>query len=235
MQRIAIIPVKRRSRRLPEKNIRLFNGAPMFVHTIAAAQDSELFSRIVVSTSDPEIMATARANGAEVHTRDVELDKDAARLVEVCTAVLDAETAMSRDYDLMVLLMATAPLRTAADIVSVVDLAEREPSGGALAVTKYSHPAHQALKVDADGTAGAMWPDLVAKREEEMPQLRVDNGSTYALHVGSFLEEKTFYVKSLRAYEMPRHRSVDLDDMEDLALLEFYAGLDDGRSGHQPA
>lgn len=234
MQRIAIIPVKRRSRRLPEKNLRLFRGAPMFVHSIVAARDSALFARIVVSTSDPEVMAMARANGADIHLRDPDLDKDAARLIDVCAAVLESEAAMKRTYDLMVLLMATAPLRTADDIASVVELAERESTGGALAVTPYAHPAHQALKVDADGKAHAMWPDLVAKREEEVPRLRVDNGSTYALHVSSFLEERTFYVQNLRAYEMPRSRSVDLDDMEDLTLLEYYADRDARRSGNRP-
>jgi CMP-N-acetylneuraminic acid synthetase len=227
--------VKRRSRRLPEKNIRTFDGAPMFVHSIAAAQKSGLFERIVVSTSDSVVVETSRTNGVDVHVRDKKLDQDEARLVDVCTAVLESEAVENRTYDLMVLLMATAPLRTAGDIAAVVDLAEREPVGGALAVTQYSHPAHQALKIDADGNANPMWPELVQKRAEEVPTLRVDNGSTYALHVASFREEKTFYVNNLRAYEMPRDRSVDLDEPEDLALLEFFAARNRIDSESSPA
>jgi CMP-N,N'-diacetyllegionaminic acid synthase len=203
MRRIAIIPVKRRSRRLPEKNIRTFDGAPMFVHSIAAAQKSGLFERIVVSTSDSVVVETSRTNGVDVHVRDKKLDQDEARLVDVCTAVLESEAVENRTYDLMVLLMATAPLRTAGDI--------------------------------ADGNANPLWPELVQKRAEEVPTLRVDNGSTYALHVASFREEKTFYVNNLRAYEMPRDRSVDLDEPEDLALLEFFAARNRIDSESSPA
>ena len=222
MRRLAIIPAKRRSRRLPEKNIRLFYGKPMFVYSIEAAHAAGLFSRIIVSTSDAEIAGLARTSGADVHIRDSKLEEDTVQLVDVCAAVIAEETAAGRDYDLVVVLLATAPMREAGDIAAVVALAERHATGSALAVTTFSHPAHQALKIESDGRAAPMWPDLVERREEELPQLRVDNGSTYAMHVASFLEEKTFYVKDLRAHEMPPHRSVDLDDESDLALLNYY-------------
>ena len=226
MKRIAIIPVKTRSRRLPGKNTRIFRGKPMFVHTVNSAILSGLFDRVVVSSSDADVLAIAKAAGADEHIRDRQQETDAARLVDVCISVLADESKAGRSYDLMVLLLATAPMRGAEDIDSVVREAEKSDHGGAIAVTTYSHPAHQALKILDEGKAEPMWPDLVAMREEELPDLRVDNGSTYALHVGTFLEEKTMYVSELRAYEMPRHRSVDLDDEEDFDLLNYYSSRD---------
>lgn len=222
MRRIAIIPVKRRSMRLPEKNIRLFAGKPMFLHSVEAALTSDLFDRVVVSTSDEQVKEWTRQTHAYVHDRLEKLDRDEARLVDVCEAVLGDESAVGRNYDIMVVLLSTAPMRNADDIIKVVEIAEQRPSGGALAVTGYSHSPHQALKLDESGAVTPMWPNLIAKREEEMPRLRVDNGSTYALYVPSFLKEKTFYVDNLCAYEMPPHRSVDLDDENDLELLEYY-------------
>ena len=65
--------------------------------------------------------------------------------------------------------------------------------------------------------------DLVGKRTEALPRLCVDNGSTYAMHVASFREERTFYPSSLRVHHMPRWRSIDVDDEEDWRALTLAA------------
>ena len=67
--RVAIIPARGGSKRIPRKNIRSFAGKPMIAHAIAAAQTSGLFDRIVVSTDDEEIAAVARTWGAEAPFR----------------------------------------------------------------------------------------------------------------------------------------------------------------------
>ena len=56
-----------------------------------------------------------------------------------------------------------------------------------------------------------------------MSEYFIDNGSTYAVNIKAFLEQKTFYGKNLKGHKMPRNRSVDLDTPEDLSYLEFLA------------
>lgn len=63
--RLAVIPARGGSKRIPRKNIKLFGGRPMIAWTIRAALESDLFDRIIVSTDDAEIAEVARAHGAE--------------------------------------------------------------------------------------------------------------------------------------------------------------------------
>jgi CMP-N-acetylneuraminic acid synthetase len=60
-----------------------------------------------------------------------------------------------------------------------------------------------------------MWPELIELRASELPQLVVDNGSTYVVDVAAFERHQTFYGPKLRGYEMPRERSIDIDTRED--------------------
>src|SRR5690554_5095321 len=65
-RRIAIIPARGGSKRIPEKNILEFFGKPMIAWTIQAAKDSGVFDRILVSTDDPKIGEVSKEWGAEV-------------------------------------------------------------------------------------------------------------------------------------------------------------------------
>ena len=62
---LALIPARGGSKGIPRKNIRLFAGYPLIAWSIAAAKQSALVTRIIVSTDDEEIAAVAREWGAE--------------------------------------------------------------------------------------------------------------------------------------------------------------------------
>ena len=93
MRRLALIPARGGSKRLPRKNVLPFRGRPMIGHSIRAARRSDLFDRIVVSTEDDEIAAVARAEGAEVAMRASALAADEARILDVALDFLDREAA----------------------------------------------------------------------------------------------------------------------------------------------
>ncbi len=75
--KIAIIPARGGSKRIPRKNIKEFSGQPMIAYAIRAARESQLFDRVIVSMDDSEIAAIAENFGAEVpFTRPAELAND---------------------------------------------------------------------------------------------------------------------------------------------------------------
>jgi CMP-N-acetylneuraminic acid synthetase len=222
MKRLAIIPARGGSKRLPRKNVLPFRGRPMIAHTIEAALASRCFERVLVSTEDDEIAGAAREAGAEVHERAAELASDAAGVTEVCLDVLVAEERAGRAYEAFACLYATAPLRRADDIVAVTALVD-SGCDFAMAVTTYAVAPHQALRVAEDGTLSAMWPELVERRASEIGTLVVDNGSTYAARVAAFRRHRSFYGPRLRGHLMPRERSVDIDERQDYELACLYA------------
>jgi N-acylneuraminate cytidylyltransferase len=224
MQRraIAVIPARGGSKRLPRKNILDFQGRPIIAWTIDAARESGLFERVLVSTEDAEIADVARRSGAEVAARPAALAGDTVGVVAVCLDLLEREAAAGCAYDIMTCLYATAPLRTAGDIVAVTGLLG-PGCDFAMAVTGYDLPPLQALRRDGDGRLAPMWPEWISLRSQDTPELLVDNGSTYAVSVEAFRRAKTFYGPGLRGHAMPRGRSVDIDTAEDMELAAFYA------------
>lgn len=182
-----------------------------------------MFARVIVSTEDKEIAAISLGCNAEVAARPLELAEDNVGVVDVCLNLLDQEEKAGRSYDIMCCLYATSPLRTADDIKHTVSLVESGKCDYAMAVTTYDMPPHQALKMDAHGALEPIWPDLVNKREQEIGELYVDNGSTYAVSVLSFRKDKTFYGPGLMGYCMPSWRSIDINVPDDLYRAEYFA------------
>ncbi len=208
---------------MPGKNIIDFLGKPIIAYTIEAALRVDLFERVVVSTDDDETAKISEHFGAEVEERPANLATDTARLIEVMEAFLDNEKQAGREYNELFLLLATAPLRRAEDIKGVQEMLEPDVCDFAMAVTHYERSPHKALVRGEGGTLAPMWPNLILKRVQELPEFFADNGSTYGLNVETFGREKTFYGSSLRGYLMPPERSVDIDDMSDLELARLYA------------
>jgi len=220
---ICIIPARGGSKRLPRKNVIDFLGKPIIAYTIEAALQADVFERIVVSTEDVEIAEVALRFGAQVSERSVSLATDASTVVEVCSDLLERERKDGSIYDVLCCLYATAPLRTAEDIRETVRLVQPGICNFSMAVTEYFYPPHQAMKIVDSGYLEPMWPDIAEKQSQSMPRLLIDNGSTYAAAVPEFYSQRTFRGKKLKGYIMPRNRSIDIDEVEDLELALYYA------------
>ena len=223
MSTLAIIPARGGSKRLPRKNVIEFRGRPIIAYTIEAARASTSFERIVVSTDDDEIAEIARRFGAETDRRPAKLATDQATVAETCLEFLDREQKAGRSWRVMTCLYATAPMRNADDIRATLGLLEPGRCDFAMAVTRYAVAPHQALKLGPDGELAPMWPDLVERRASEMPPFVVDNGSTYVVDVAAFRAHGTFYGPTLRGYEMPHERSIDIDTRDDYELALWVA------------
>lgn len=113
---LAIIPAKGTSLRLAGKNLRPLGGQPMFYWTVKAAIDSGLFSRIVVSSDEEEILSTAKGMGVYGLRRPQRLAEGHVPVAQVCRHVLDELAKANRIYEKFCLLLPTNPLRTAEDI-----------------------------------------------------------------------------------------------------------------------
>jgi CMP-N-acetylneuraminic acid synthetase len=223
MRRIAIIPARGGSKRLPKKNTIDFFGEPIIAYTIQAALQTELFEKVCVSTDDERAMEIAYKSGAVVLERSAKLATDTAQVRQVCQQVLEDEEVRGCRYDVFSCLYATAPLRNSQDISEVVSLVVPGECDFALAVTEYDYPPHQALAVNSDGSLSPKWPDLVNLNSNDVEKLVVDNGSTYAVSVSAFKEYNSFYGPQLKGHVMPRERSIDIDYPVDLELAQFFA------------
>lgn len=226
MVAIAIIPARIGSKRLCRKNILDFFGKPMIAHTIEAAKQADVFDTITVSSDSEDILDIARSCGVEAYRRSDELGGDTVGVVDVCLDVLNAYEKAGGTYDVMGCLYATAPLRTAQDIISTMGLLDGKSDFG-MAVCDYQNHPLQAIKVVEPDSADhvlqgrPMFPELLNGGLREHGNLVVSNGSTYAVRTDAFRRLKTFYGPELGIYKMPPERSIDINTELDLEIAEL--------------
>lgn len=226
LKTIAVIPARGGSKRLPRKALLEFNGKPMIAHTIDAALQAQCFDRIVVSSDSSEILEVSSSYGASTLRRSSALADSKTTTAPVLLDALDQEGQEGRSWDVLVCLYATAPLRDAGDIKAVTQLIEPGICDYAMAVCESEQPVHQAMTAQQDGALVPVWPALVNKNPESAPNYLFGNGSTYAVTVSAFRASQTLYGPGLKGHQMPREKSVDLNTEADLALLNFYAGIE---------
>ena len=224
MNRVAIIPARGGSKRLPRKNILEIMGRPMLSYPVGAALKSGLFSQVIVSTEDEEISAIAESAGARV-VRPAALAQDRATVVQVCLHVLSV---LKRERQLPVLfccIYPTAVFITPADLAgSAALMDEPPPADVVMAVSEYNLPPVQALET-AGGFLRPKWPEYVSLQSQFHPELVADTGTLYWARTGAFQAEMTFYSRRLKGFAIARKRAVDIDTPQDLDVARTLAPL----------
>ena len=217
-RRLAVIPARAGSKRLKGKNTKLFNDKPLIQHSIEAAQKSELFDSIVVTSDDPATLEIADACMVRGRQRPAELASDTATVNQTLIRLLDDLQADGELFDEMCCLYATAPLRSHHDVRKAQSMLASQATNFVIAVCRYLHTPYQALKRDDRKRLDLVWPEVGTIQSQKLPTPLVDNGSTYWTKIPAYREFKTFYGPGLAGFEMPIHRSIDIDTEEDFRL-----------------
>lgn len=220
---LAVIPARGGSKRLRRKNVIDFLGRPIIAWTLDAAAEAEIFTRVLVSTEDAEIAEIAGQLGGQVDARPEALAGDEIGVAAVCTDLIDRLAAAGESFDTLSVLYATAPLRNAEDVRTTHALLASGTCDYAMAVTEFSQPVHQALRLGDGGTLEPLFPDLVTERKDVAGVFHAGNGSTYCVAMPAFMATRRFYGPGLRGHVMPPERSVDIDTAADYELALVYA------------
>lgn len=221
-RRVAIIPARGGSKRLPRKNILPLGGRPMLCWSVEAALESCIFDRVCVSTDDDEIARVAEEVGAEVLRRPASLGSDEATVAEVCRHHLQEWAGAGEYFDHLYCLYPTAPLRNADDLRAMASIfSKKNDAIAVVAVTQFLHYPHQALQLGEHGDLRPFWPKLVNLRGSDLPSLVAGNGSTYAAAIAPFMQTLDFMpAEGLYAYSMDLIRSIDVDTQAEYELLQ---------------
>jgi N-acylneuraminate cytidylyltransferase len=222
-RRIAVIPARGGSKRIPEKNIRKFRGKPMLAYPLEAARTSGLFATIHVSTENQHIADVAAALGAPVEfKRPPQLADDHTPILPVVRNVLETFLERGSTFDQVWILMACSPLLLAEDLKQAAAL--YEVSGTArplLAVARYPAPVEWAFERSASGQLTPLQPGMFSVRSQDLKARYYDAGMFSVFPAARVLQsEGAGDDTSFAGYVMPAHRVTDIDDEEDWKLAE---------------
>ena len=225
MEVVGVIPARGGSKAVPRKNLALLAGRPLIAYTVDAASASTLLTRVVVSTDDPEIAATARQLGADVpFLRPSHLASDETPMLDVLAdLVASFERRESYRPDILVLLQPTSPFRRAEHIDAAVELLTSSGADSVVTVAPVPHQFGPASLMQLDGdrllpyTAGP-----APLRRQDKPRLFARNGpAVVAVRTHVVTEQRTLYGTDTRGLIMTRQDSIDIDEPFDLALSEL--------------
>lgn len=209
----------RGSKRLPNKNILDLAGKPLIAWTIEAGKTSKYIDKLIVSTDSQEIANISKKYGAEVpFIRPEKLASDSASSISVIKHAIEF---FEKNYDYILLLQPTSPLRTAKDIDSAIEMLNDKSTKAVVSVTVTEHSPLLANTLPNDLSMRDFLNDEVKnKRSQDLPIYYRLNGAIYTSDINYFYELNGFIGDNTKAYIMEPKNSVDVDTELDLKLAE---------------
>ena len=211
--KIAIIPARGGSKRIPRKNIKNFHGKPLIAYSIEAALNSRVFDRVIVSTDDSEI--------AEVpFLRPKNISDDFATTMDVIKHSIN-ELSLNDDCQLCCL-YATAPFVQVHDFVEASNMLSSINIDYVFSATEFSFPIQRAIKIDENGLCDMFQPEHENTRSQDLEKAYHDAGQFYFGEVSAFQQNKPFFHSSKsKPFLLPTYRVQDIDTLEDWKRAEL--------------
>jgi len=220
--KLAVIPARGGSKRIPGKNVKLFGGKPMIAWSIEAVQRTGLFDRIVVSTDDKEIASIARKYGADVpFVRPAELSDDHTSTAPVIAHAI--EWHLKQDFHPIEIccIYATAPFLRSEDIILGQKTLNQSDVDFAFSATSYAFPIQRAFKLREDGRIEMFEPSQFQVRSQDLPEAFHDAGQFYWGTRDAWLSGTPIFGSKSAPVFLPRYRVQDIDTPEDWEQAEL--------------
>lgn len=220
--RIAIIPARGGSKRIPRKNIKPFLGKPIIAYSIEAARSSGLFDRILVSTDDNEIAAVAQEFGVEVpFRRPPELADDHATSIAVFKHGVQWAIDNIGPVEHACCIYATAPFVQPRFLKQGFEQLIAADSSYAFSVTTFPFPIQRAIRINGEGRVEAIYPEYIFTRSQDLEEAYHDAGQFYWGKASAFLNEETIFSPISVPVILPRYLVQDIDTLEDWLRAEM--------------
>jgi len=222
MEILAIIPARKGSKGIINKNIKKINGKPLISYSIEAALNSKYINKVAVSTDSDEILEIADSYNVESINRPQNLAQDDSTTIDAIKHTLNT-LKESKNYfpEVLILLQPTSPLRDSNDIDEAMKMfLEDEDTDSIISIAKFIHDPLWSFKIEDEYLSPYFDGEFLNKRRQELPQLYLPNGAIYIIKTKKLLEKNSFILEKSKAYLMKREKSFDIDTELDLKLVK---------------
>lgn len=220
---LAVIPARGGSKGLRGKNLRPLLGKPLLHWSVAHALNAPSVTTVAVSTDDPEIADSAKHAGAEIpFLRPEELSHDSASSIDVLLHCLDWYESTGKSFDAVVMVEPTSPLREVSDIEEGLAALLSRGSGSVVSVceSEGEHPSFSYRKSPDSRIAPYTGVQPTNLRRQDIEPIYFLDGTFYASFVDALRTHKSFYHEETFSIEVPKWKSLEIDDIYDFAMVE---------------
>ena len=228
MKVLAIIPARKGSKGIKNKNIQILNGHPLIAYSISAAVQSKKVHRIICSTDSKKIATIARKYGAETpFIRPSKHAKDFSTDLEVFTHCLNW-LKKNENYtpNLIVHLRPTSPVRFLKDIDKGLRIITKKNDIDS--IRSVSEPLTTPYKMWKKNSEGNLEPILKLKKNKEpyntarqlLPKIFAQTGTLDIMRIGTILKKKSMTGNKIYPLFINIEHYVDIDTMMSLKIAE---------------
>lgn len=227
MKPLVVIPARGGSKGIPRKNIKPFLGRPLVHYTIDVARQIAPDDHIILSTDDGEIAETGRSTGLPVpYMRPGHLATDTASSRDAIIDVMDWADNKGLNYDCVLLLQPTSPLRTVDDVKCCLDRYTSDIDMVVSVVPASSNPYYNCFETDpGTGFLHISKGEGLYTRRQDCPPAWEINGAVYVINPASIRKMPLGAFPRRVPVEMPSERSIDLDTPRDWVVAEAIASM----------
>jgi pseudaminic acid cytidylyltransferase len=220
--RVAVIPARGGSKRIPRKNIRSFAGRPLISFSIECALRSQIFDRVIVSTDDDEVAAVSEQYGAEVpFMRPASLADDYAGTTPVIAHAIEQLHLAGVPSTAVCCIYPTAPFINTDDLRTGLRKLLTGHWQYVFSATTFAFPVFRSFQCGEEGAISMFFPEHFAARSQDLPEALHDAGQFYWGQPEAWLSGKRIFDNWSTVVKLPRWRVQDIDTEEDWSRAEI--------------
>jgi len=221
MKPLFVIPARGGSKGIPGKNIKSLCGKPLIAYSVEVARQLADDCDICVSTDDVHIANVVRSMGLDIpFMRPDYLATDGCGTYEVLLHAVKFYEDMGRNYDTLVLLQPTSPMRTAEDVRATINAYSPDIDMVVTVTEAASNPYYNCYETDENGFLHVSKGDGKYVRRQDAPKAWEYNGAVYVININSLKQMPLSQFPKRKMVEMSRERSIDLDTPLDWIIAE---------------
>ncbi|MCL6415601.1 acylneuraminate cytidylyltransferase family protein [Aestuariirhabdus sp. Z084] len=213
---LAIIPARGGSKGIPRKNIVPLAGKPLMLWTIEACLQSPYIRKTVVSSDDKEILSVAKQARVDALSRPAELAADETLTIPVISHVVDQLGESIDDYNYLVLMQPTSPLRTAQHLDMAFDQLLEVGASSLISVVGAEHSPLKSFVLENGTLKGIVNDSYPFMRRQDLPKTFLANGAIYIVDLKAFMCGRSLLTDFCIPFEMSKENSIDIDTVADL-------------------
>ena len=221
MKVIAIVPARGGSKRIPRKNIRAFAGIPMLTRTLSSMRKSAIFSEIIVSTDDDEIIELAMANGALIHKRSDLLSNDYATTLDViaesCSRLINQGES---EETLVCCVYPATPLLDFRRVNQAVEVLLREKCDFVFPIKRSETPIGRFFELDDNYHLQIYDSLILEKRSQDLDDHYFDAGQFYVGLARTWSNRSPIISARSIGLMLGKYEVIDIDEEEDWEYAE---------------
>lgn len=226
MRNLGFIPVRGGSKRLPRKNLMELGGKSITHRAIDTALESGMFTDILLSTDDDEIIEHCKKYEDKIiiEKRDSSLAQDTSTVLQVVVELMNRLTKEGKVYDTFSIMLATCPFKLSEHIQEGFELFN-DGVDSVVSVTEYDFPWEMALLLDNNNKmTTAVEPSALVTgktRSQDRKKVFHPNGAFYIGRWDTILKDKNFFRGNMRGYVMDEKYAQDIDTRKDMEIARF--------------